>query len=69
MTKYLFKQNFRTNLLRDDLIKDKAKLFGMTPKYLGDVLAGRSSCSRKVAILMTVNINPNAEVEDFFTEV
>lgn len=66
---YNFKREFRNKLLSGATITYVANKIGITPKYLGDILAGRTSCAKKTAYLICKCICFEAEISDYFIRV
>lgn len=64
---YRFKKEFKDKLLGENTIAEVANTIGITPKWLGDILAERAECSKVLALIITKLIDEDKEIEDYFS--
>ena len=66
---YIFKKEFRDELLDGRSIKYVAQKIGISRVWLHKILNSESKTSKAIAYYLVKTCNPEAEIEDYFDRI
>jgi GTP-dependent phosphoenolpyruvate carboxykinase len=68
--KYLFDKNKKDKILQGRKIVYVAEnILGKQNGYIGNILNGKKTCGLRLANWITVKLDPDADIQDYFKEV